>query len=78
MRVIIMVLNIKKSTLIRMGKKAGILLTMKNVKTAMIVFDKVTKRIDKLENDGHIKGSWNSGKKFTYIKKLNSKILSMI
>lgn len=72
-----MVLSIKKLVIKGIGKKVGFLLTLQNIKLAMILFDKVTRRLDKLEEKGHI-GSWNSGKKFTLIKKINSKIVSKI
>ncbi|RAP46732.1 MAG: hypothetical protein BZ135_03285 [Methanosphaera sp. rholeuAM6] len=72
-----MVLNIKKIAVSGLGKKIGILFTLQNIKLAMIVFDKLTRKLDYLEEKGHI-GSWNSGRKFTIIKKVNSKIISMI
>ena len=72
-----MVINVKKIASLGLGKKFGFLLTIQNIKLAMVMFDKLTKHLDDLEEKGHI-GSWNSGKKFKLIKKINSKIISFI
>ena len=72
-----MALNVKKIAVSGLGKKVGFLFTIQNIKLAMVMFDKLTKHLDELEEKGHI-GSWNSGKKFTLIKKINTKIVSII
>lgn len=72
-----MVINAKKILSLSLGKKFGFLLTIQNIKLAMVMFDKLTRHLDDLEEKGHI-GSWNSGKKFKLIKKINSKIISFI
>lgn len=72
-----MALSIKKLAMMGLGKKIGFLFTIQKIKYALILFDKTTKQLDKLEEKGHI-GSWNSGKKFVLIKKINSKIVSKL
>ncbi|RAP53654.1 MAG: hypothetical protein BZ138_00210 [Methanosphaera sp. rholeuAM270] len=72
-----MVLSVKKIVFSGLGKKVGFFLTIKNIKLAMIMFDKVTRKLDYLEERGYV-GSWNSGKKFKFIKKANSKIVSKL
>ena len=73
-----MMVIIKKLIFSGIGKKVIVMITVKNVKRAMILFDKSTKYLDKMEDKGYIKGSWNSGKKFRMIKKINSKLISMM
>lgn len=72
-----MAFNVKKIAVKGLGKKVGFLFTIQNVKIAMVMFDKLSRHLDDLEEKGHI-GSWNSGKKFKLLKTINSKIVSII
>lgn len=71
-----MIINKKKLASLGLGKKLGFLLTIQNIKLAMVMFDKLTRHLDDLEEKGHI-GSWNSGKKFSLIKRINSRLITL-